>query len=141
MDRGRKAAGQLVAWVVVRRDDEEMIGSIAFSTISILDSCLGNGWTWLSPAARGGYANAEVKLLQLSWAFETVGAVRVAFKPDSRVAESKAALAGRDRTDLEDALPLDAPIGPSRPFFIVADDWGPLRAALAARLGATGCHS
>jgi RimJ/RimL family protein N-acetyltransferase len=140
----RVSGGHLVAWVIVRRADEGIIGSTGFGTISTVDSWLGNGWTWLAPAARNGHTNAEVKLLQLRWAFETVGAVRVAFKPDSRDAQSKAArrlVAERGGPDLGDPLPPDVPIRPSPPFFTVAAEWEPLGVALSARLEAMGCHS
>jgi RimJ/RimL family protein N-acetyltransferase len=135
----RVGAGHLVAWVVVRRADEEIVGSTGFATISTVDSCLGNGWMWLAPEARGGHTKAEVKLLQLSWAFDTVGAIRVAFKPDGRGRHSMAARrlkAERQGTDLDDSAPLD-PLRPSTQLFIDAGEWGPLRAALSARLETT----
>jgi hypothetical protein len=140
----RVSVGHLVAWVIVRRADEEIVGSTGFGTISSVDSFLGNGWTWLAPAARGGHTNAEVKFLQLRWAFEIVGAVRVGFKPDTRDTQSKSAsrlVAERGATDLGDSRPLDVPIRQSLPFFIVADEWEPLGDALSARLEAAGCHS
>jgi len=140
----RVSTGHRVAWAIVRRADERMIGSTGFGDISAVDSCLAKGWTWLAPAARGGHTNAEVKLLQLRWAFETAGAVRVAFQPDSRDMRAKTAkrrVAERDGTFLAHRPPLDGPIRQSAPFFIIAADWEPLRAALSARLNATGCGS
>ena len=51
------------------------------------------GWTWLAPSAWGTGANAEAKLLQLEYAFETLGCRRVEFKTDALNERARPALA------------------------------------------------
>jgi hypothetical protein len=134
---------QLAAWSIVSRSDERLIGSTGFGEVSTEDSCLGNGWTWLVPAARGGHTTAEVKFLQLTWAFEAVGASRVAFKADrprDRFQPSWPSRESRGRLDLDDQV-VSRPTRQNAPFFIKADEWVALRPALSARLEISGCGS
>jgi RimJ/RimL family protein N-acetyltransferase len=42
------------------------------------------GWTWLAASAQGTGINAEAKLLLFTYAFETLGVVRVDLKTDAR---------------------------------------------------------
>ena len=50
------------------------------------------GYTWLGRQWWGGGANAEAKLLMLTFAFETLGAVRVTLVTDIRNARAQAAI-------------------------------------------------
>src|SRR4029077_19986420 len=52
------------------------------------------GWTWIATAFQRTGSNREAKLLQLSHAFETLGANRVEFKTHARNEQSRNALAG-----------------------------------------------
>ena len=42
------------------------------------------GWTWIAPSHQRTATNTEAKLLQLTYAFDELGATRVAFKTDRR---------------------------------------------------------
>ena len=52
------------------------------------------GWTWVGSAFQRTGANREAKLLQLTHAFETLGANRVEFKTHSRNERSRTRCAG-----------------------------------------------
>ncbi len=68
------------------------IGSTSFCTPRPADRGLEIGWTWVTPAAWGTGANTEAKLLQLGYAFETLGCIRVDFDTDEHNARSRRAL-------------------------------------------------
>ena len=83
-------------------------------------------------------ANREAKLLQLTHAFETLGANRVEFKTHARNERSRNALAGigatfegvfRNHTIMPDGSLRD-----SAYFSVIAGEWPVVKAALAARL-------
>ena len=50
------------------------------------------GWTWLAPSRHRTAVNTEAKLLQLTYAFDTLGAGRVALKTDGRNERSQRAI-------------------------------------------------
>lgn len=70
------------------------IGSSRFMSIVPAHRRLEIGWTWVTPARQRSGANREAKLLQLTHAFEVLGANRVEFKTDARNDKSRAALLG-----------------------------------------------
>ena len=69
-------------------------GSSRFMSIVPAHRRLEIGWTWVTPARQRSGANREAKLLQLTHAFEVLGANRVEFKTDARNDKSRAALLG-----------------------------------------------
>ena len=69
------------------------VGSTSFCTAREHDRGLEIGWTWLTPAAWGTGANTEAKFLQLRYAFEQLGCIRVDFDTYAENARSRAALA------------------------------------------------
>jgi N-acetyltransferase len=68
------------------------IGSTSFCTARPDDRGVEIGWTWVTPSAWGTGANTEAKLLQLTYAFETLGCIRVEFDTDEKNARSRRAL-------------------------------------------------
>ena len=71
---------------------DEPVGSTSFCTIREQDRGIEIGWTWLTPSAWGTGANTEAKFLQLQYAFETLGAIRVDWDTYEHNARSRAAL-------------------------------------------------
>jgi N-acetyltransferase len=69
------------------------VGSTSFCTARPDDLGVEIGWTWLTPTAWGTGANTEAKFLQLQYAFETLGCIRVDFDTYQENARSRAALA------------------------------------------------
>jgi RimJ/RimL family protein N-acetyltransferase len=70
------------------------IGSTRFLNIVPEHRRLEIGWTWVGHEFQRTGANREAKLLQLTYAFETLGANRVEFKTDARNEASRNALLG-----------------------------------------------
>ena len=70
----------------------EPVGSTSFCTIREEDRGLEIGWTWLTPSVWGTGANTEAKFLQLRYAFETLGCIRVDWDTYEQNARSRAAL-------------------------------------------------
>jgi RimJ/RimL family protein N-acetyltransferase len=73
---------------------DRAIGSSRYMTIVPEHRRLEIGWTWVGTAFQRTGANREAKLLQLSHAFETLGAQRVEFKTHARNVQSRTALLG-----------------------------------------------
>lgn len=92
------------------------------------------GWTWLGRAFQRTGANREAKLLQLTHAFETLGAQRVEFKTHARNVASRTALLGIGAT-FEGVLRHHAimPDGSNRDsafYGVIAPEWPAVKARL-----------
>ncbi len=70
------------------------VGSSRYMSIVPEHKRLEIGWTWLATSAQRTGINREAKLLQLTHAFETLGANRVEFKTHVRNERSRTAIAG-----------------------------------------------
>ena len=88
----QRDAGFEVPFATVERATGTPIGSTRFLALRPQDRALEIGWTWLAPTAWNTGANVEAKLLQLTHAFETLGARRVEFKTDASNERSRRAL-------------------------------------------------
>ena len=98
-------AGTAVPFVIVRVDDNTVVGSTRFWNLerwswppghashdrSAPDVCE-IGYTWLTRSAVRTAANTEAKMLMLTHAFETWQVLRVCFHTDSRNTQSRGAL-------------------------------------------------
>jgi RimJ/RimL family protein N-acetyltransferase len=84
--------GAEVPFATLDRATGEPIGSTRFLALRPHDRSLEIGWTWLLPTAWSTGANVEAKLLQMTHAFETLGARRVEFKTDASNERSRRAL-------------------------------------------------
>jgi N-acetyltransferase len=83
-----------VPFVTVERASGRVIGSTRYLNIEPHHRRLEIGYTWLSPPWQHSPINSEAKLLQLTDAFERLGALRVEFKTDSLNEKSRNALLG-----------------------------------------------
>lgn len=70
----------------------EAIGSTRYANPRAEDRGLEIGWTWFARASQRTAANSETKLLMLTHAFETLGAVRVELKTDALNERSRRAI-------------------------------------------------
>ncbi len=125
-------------FATVDRATGRAIGSSRFLSIVPEHRRLEIGWTWVGTAWQRTGANREAKLLQLTHAFETLGANRVEFKTHARNERSRNALAGigatfegvfRNHTIMPDGSLRD-----SAYFSVIAGEWPAVKAALSARL-------
>jgi RimJ/RimL family protein N-acetyltransferase len=114
------------------------IGSSRYMTIVPEHKRLEIGWTWVGTAFQRTGANREAKLLQLTHAFETLGANRVEFKTHARNERSRNALAGIGATFegvfRNHTIMPDGSLRHSAYFSVIADEWPAVKAALVARL-------
>jgi RimJ/RimL family protein N-acetyltransferase len=132
-------AGTERPFATIDRATGHAIGSSRYMTIVPEHRRLEIGWTWVGTAFQRTGANREAKLLQLTHAFETLGANRVEFKTHHRNERSRMALARMGATFegvfRNHMIMPDGSIRHSAFFSVIADDWPAVKAALIAGLG------
>ena len=131
-------AGTERPFATIDRASGRAIGSSRFLSIVPEHRRLEIGWTWVGSAFQRTGANREAKLLQLTHAFETLGANRVEFKTHSRNERSRNALAGIGATFegvfRNHMIMPDGSIRHSAWFSVTAEDWPVVKAGLIAGL-------
>ena len=133
-------AGTELPFATLEATTGRVVGSTRYMAIVPAHRRLEVGWTWLAPKAWGTGINVETKLLLLTHAFDTLGAMRVELKTDARNERSRAAILalgaefeGIFRKHMR--MP-DGRIRDSAWYAITDDDWPEMRARLTARLAA-----
>ncbi len=128
-------------FAIVFRASGKAIGQTCYLSIRPADFALEIGATWIGPDYQGTAVNPESKFLLLRHAFETLGAVRVEIKTDSRNTHSRRAiekLGAKQEGILRKHLIMpDGYIRDSVIFSILDDEWPVIRARLIERLGYT----
>lgn len=134
------AAGAQAAWATVDARTGAAIGSTRFMALRPDQRGLEIGWTWLTPSAWHSGANVEAKLLQLAYAFVTLGCQRVELKTHERNERSRGAMERMGAT-FEGVLrkyQVTPGIGPgwrnSALYSVIDDEWPSVEAGLRARL-------
>ena len=132
------ADGRYVAWATIALDSGRAVGSTRFGDIDVPSERLEIGWTFLAPSRWRTAINSEAKLLQLRYAFDELGAGRVALKTDARNLRSQAAierLGGVPEGVLRRHMRLpDGFIRDSVYYSILRDEWPAVRERLEERL-------
>jgi RimJ/RimL family protein N-acetyltransferase len=132
------AAGIEVPFATVHLEEERAIGSSRFMTIAPEHRRVEIGWTWVGTGYQRTGANREAKLLQLTHAFDALGAERVEFKTHARNLASRAALLGigatfegvlRHHTIMPDGSNRDSAF-----YGVIAPEWPAVKAKLEAKL-------
>ena len=127
-----------VPFATIDLDSDRAIGSSRYMTIVPEHRRLEIGWTWVGTAFQRTGANREAKLLQLSHAFETLGAQRVEFKTHARNVQSRTALLGigatfegvlRHHTIMPDGSNRDSAF-----YGVIAPEWPAVRARIEGLL-------
>lgn len=117
------------------------VGSSRYMSIAPEHRRLEIGWTWIGSAFQRTGANREAKLLQLTHAFETLGANRVEFKTHARNERSRNALAGIGATFegifRRHVIMPDGSLRDTAWFSVIADEWPTVKARLQASSRAT----
>jgi RimJ/RimL family protein N-acetyltransferase len=129
---------EYVAWVTVDAATGRAIGSTRFGDIAPEHGRVEIGWTWIAPSHQRTAANTEAKLLQLGYAFDELGATRVALKTDGRNLRSQAAIerlgALREGTLRRHLRMPDGFIRDTVYFSVLAEEWPAVKARLEKRL-------
>ena len=89
----QQATGWRLPFATLDRATGRVIGSTSYLDIQPANRNLEIGWTWLGRDYRRSPRNTEAKYLMLCHAFETLGAIRVQLKTDSRNHISQNAIA------------------------------------------------
>jgi len=131
-------AGVERPFATIDRTSGRAIGSSRYMTIVPEHKRLEIGWTWVGTAFQRTGANREAKLLQLTHAFEVLGANRVEFKTHSRNERSRNAIIGIGATFegvfRSHSIMPDGSIRDSAFFSITSYEWPAVKARLVAGL-------
>jgi RimJ/RimL family protein N-acetyltransferase len=131
--------GVSVPFAIVDRPSGCAIGSTRYANIDSVNRRLEIGWTWLTSAHQRTRANTEAKLLLLTHAFETLGAVRVELKTDALNVQSRTAIlrigAIEEGTFRKHILTASGRWRDSVYFSILATEWPAVKTRLTSKLG------
>ena len=127
-----------VAWATVDAATGRAVGASRFGDIAPEHGRVEIGWTWIAPSHQRTAVNTEAKLLQLGYAFDELGATRVALKTDGRNERSQAAIerlgAQREGTLRRHMRLPDGFVRDTVYFSILAEEWPAVKARLEERL-------
>ena len=126
------------AFAIFDKDSESYAGSSSYLHISEQDGHLEIGSTWIGKTFQRTGLNRHMKFQMLHYAFEELGAVRVAFRTDDRNEQSKTAIQAIGAT-YEGTLRkhMRMPDGFLRDtvcYSILADEWPGLRTTVFAKM-------
>jgi RimJ/RimL family protein N-acetyltransferase len=114
------------------------IGSTRFMSIVPDHKRLEIGWTWLALDHQRTGANREAKLLQMTHAFEVLGANRVEFKTDSLNTKANPGLLGigatYEGTFRNHMIMPGGRLRHSTYYSVIKDEWPDVKARLEAKL-------
>lgn len=131
---------EYVAWATVDRGSGMAVGSTRFGDIAPEHDRVEIGWTWIAPSRQRTAVNTEAKLLQLTYAFDTLGAGRVALKTDGRNERSQRAIerlgAVREGVLRRHFRLPDGYVRDTVYYSILADEWPAVKERLTQRLSA-----
>jgi N-acetyltransferase len=138
--REQTAACNEFAFATVDARDGRPIGMTRYMVLRPADRGLEIGSTWLTPSAWKTGANVEAKLLQLGYAFETLGCIRVELKTHAANERSRGAMErlGATFEGIHRKHRIIPGIGvrDTAWYSVLDDEWPRVREGLRARLGA-----
>jgi N-acetyltransferase len=136
--RGATAAGTEFAFATVDARDGRPIGMTRYMVLRPDDRGLEIGSTWLTPTAWKTGANVEAKLLQLGYAFETLGCIRVELKTHASNARSRGAMERLGATfegiHRKHRIVPGIGVRDTAWYSVLDDEWPAVREGLRARL-------
>ena len=134
------ARGERVPWTQVQPASGRVLGTTSYYELDPPGRSLAIGHTWLARSAQRTGVNTEAKLLLLTRAFETLGAVRVVWHADIRNERSQSAIArlGATREGVlrKHRQRRDGTWRDTVQFSMLDDEWPARKARLLARLAA-----
>jgi N-acetyltransferase len=144
------ASPSTLTWVTIKKSRNtdvdaassgQLVGSTRFLDLDLTHRTTELGHTWLAASARGTRINTEAKLLQLTYAFETLNLNRVAFKTHHENLQSQNAMkaigAIYEGTFRNHYIMPDGSHRNSVWFSIIREDWPTTKALLTRRLNAS----
>ena len=122
-----QASGTQIPFAIIDAKSGKVAGSTRYLEIRREHLGLEIGWTWLGPDFQRTAINTECKYLLLSHAFDTLNAIRVQLKTDSRNVQSQQAIerigAVREGTLRAHMLMWNGDVRDSAYFSITRDEW------------------
>jgi RimJ/RimL family protein N-acetyltransferase len=136
------ATGTQLPWVTVLKRENRVVGSTRFIDLDRHNRTVEIGHTWITPELHERGVNPEAKLLQLAYAFDTLGLNRVALKTHHENLQSQAAMkklgAVYEGTFRNHYVMPDGSLRHSVWFSITKEEWPGVREGLERRLGVLG---
>ena len=137
-----QTSGTTLPWVTIKKSHDnspdQLVGSTRFLDLDLTHRTTELGHTWLAASARGTRVNTEAKLLQLTYAFETLNLNRVAFKTHHENLQSQNAMkaigAVYEGTFRSHYIMPDGSHRNSAWFSIIREDWPTTKSLLHRRL-------
>jgi N-acetyltransferase len=131
--------GLSLPFAIIDKATGAVIGSTRYMDIAPAHRRLEIGATWLTPAFQKTASNTEAKLLLLTHAFETLGAMRVVFKTELLNEPSRRALvrlgAVQEGVFRKHLLAASGRARDMVYFSILEGEWPAIKAGLKRRLG------
>jgi RimJ/RimL family protein N-acetyltransferase len=131
-------AGTVIPFVIENIATGAPIGATRFWKLDRANRTVEIGHTWISASYQRTAVNTEMKLLMLTYAFETLNCVRVQFQTDELNVKSRAAIArlGAKEEGIlrNERLMPDGRIRNTVMFSILDSEWPDVKSRLAARL-------
>jgi RimJ/RimL family protein N-acetyltransferase len=136
--RAAMAARSEFAFATVSVARGRAIGMTRYMVLRPDDRALEIGSTWLTPTAWKTGANVEAKLLQLGYAFDTLGAIRVELKTHASNERSRGAMERLGATfegiHRKHRIVPGIGVRDTAWYSVLDDEWPAVRAGLLARL-------
>lgn len=133
------AKGRALPWITRSLvGSGKIVGATRFMDIETQHRTLEIGGTWLAPEWQRSGINVEVKLLQLRYAFEELGAIRVALKTHHENLRSQKAIEAlgstREGVFRNHMIMPDGSYRHTVWYSITAEDWPDVKSRLQERL-------
>lgn len=130
--------GKALPFIIFENKSQKIIGSTRYGNIEPKHKRLEIGWTWLNPAWWRTPINTECKYLLLSYAFETLGCIRVELKTDALNQRSRNAMlrigAKEEGTLRRHMLGSTGRVRDSVYFSILVEEWPEVKLYLEHKL-------
>ena len=130
-------AGQVVPWTI-KAADGRAVGMTTFLNVRADHRRLEIGSTWIAPSVQGTGVNTEVKLLQLTHAFEALDCIAVEFRTHWHNHRSRRAIAAlgakQDGVLRNHDLWRDGTMRDVVVFSIINSEWPTVRLSLTEKL-------
>ncbi len=131
-------AGHMLPWVVREQTSGQIVGTTRYHDIVTSIDRVEIGYTWYARRVQRTPVNTECKLMLLTHAFETLGAISVVFKTETLNTQSRAALlriGAVEEGTFRQHLVADGGRRRDMVYFAILDrEWPDVKARLQARL-------
>ncbi|MGH8401227.1 MAG: GNAT family N-acetyltransferase [Gammaproteobacteria bacterium] len=130
--------GVSLPFATILKATGQVIGSTRFANMDLKNRHVEIGWTWIGVPWQRTAVNTEAKFLMLTYAFETLGCLRVELKTDALNARSRQAIlrlgAKQEGIFRKHMLTASGRVRDTVYFSILDTEWPAVKAGLQAKL-------